>query len=296
MRGRVGVVMLGVLGCATSPPEALVEADDTRSGLDGADGPFGAARLRLSVQARVSEVVSVEVVFPTESEDLAEEPVAAVTDAPAVVFTQGALASPDRYFWLATHWATRGYVVVLPRAELDVPLTQPGNGALALEAVRAQSDRSGPLEDVVSDDGPVTAVGHSMGGTAAARQWVRDDAIDLLVMLASVPADRDAVEEEGSRPVVAIGGSTDELLPPDDFVEGGGRFANAELWVVEGLNHFGWSDDVSGFEAGLDGPLEGDLDALRLTAHRLIDPALDAVLRGVGERPSAVDGAERVTP
>lgn len=120
--------------------------------------------------------------------------------------------------------SVRRHVAVLPRAELDVSITQPGNGDLALDALRWHAGRSGGL------------------------------------------------------------------------LEGGARFENADLWIVAGLNHFGWTDDASDFELGLDGPLEGDLDELRTTGNQLIDPALDQWLLGLGDGPTDVDGAERVTP
>lgn len=119
-------IWIGLLSCTTTTAELLTEADATRTGEDGADGPFGAARLRLAAPARVSEVAPTQVVFPTLAQYDVSEPTAAVTDAPVIVFVHGGLVSPDRYYWLAAHWATRGYVVVLPRAELGLAITQPG--------------------------------------------------------------------------------------------------------------------------------------------------------------------------
>lgn len=124
------------------------------------------------------------------------------------------------------------------------------------------------------------------------RQWVRDDEADLLVILASTPADSDPVEDEGPRRMLGISGDTDGLVSPEEFTEGNGRFEDPELWVIEGMNHFGWTDDVTNFEKGLDGELLGDLDELRTTANVLIDE----VLLGIEIGPIEVDGAEEVMP
>ncbi|MEQ1503920.1 MAG: hypothetical protein ABMB14_16885, partial [Myxococcota bacterium] len=125
-----GALVLGWIaaGCARDPVR-LVEPDPARTGEPGVDGPYGVARLDLRVPARVTDAIPVAVVYPADD---ALGP--AVAGAPAVVFVHGGGVVPDRYVWLASHLATRGYAVVLPEAWLDLAIFEPGNGALALDA------------------------------------------------------------------------------------------------------------------------------------------------------------------
>ncbi|MEM6926535.1 MAG: alpha/beta hydrolase [Myxococcota bacterium] len=285
------------VGCAVGTPELLVLPDADRAGEAGELGPFGAAWLELAAPARVTEVVPVDVVFPTE-DDFDTEIGVAVTGAPVVVMIHGGLVPPERYRWLGEHWATRGYVTLLPRAELDLAISQPGNGAVALDALRRVSRGGGRFAGIVDDDGPVAVGGHSLGGVMAARQWTRDDDLDLLLMMASFPANGDAIEEQAGRAVIGVSGTTDQSLTPDDFVDRNlERFGEPPLWLVEGLNHYGWTDDPTEGELAGDGPLQGELDALRSTALTLLDRALDVHLRQAEiDRDAPVAGATRVQP
>ncbi|MEN0061241.1 MAG: alpha/beta fold hydrolase [Myxococcota bacterium] len=286
------------VACAVGDPELLVGFDAARTGEDGQDGTFGAARVELSAPGRVSEVVPVDVIFPTEAVPGDQAPEPAVTDAPVVVLIHGGLVPPERYWWLGSHFASRGFVTVLPRAELDLAITQPGNGALALAALRRQAERAGLLQDLVPAEGPVAVAGHSLGGVMAARQWVDDASIDLLVLLAAFPAAGDDVESQAGRPVIGVSGTTDALLGPDEFVERlTERFSDAALWLVPGLNHFGWTDDARPGELDRDGPLEGDRTALREAALSVIDANLDVQLTGVDrDLAGPFPGAEAVMP
>lgn len=281
------------LACTVGPPEELLAVDAERTGAIGERGPFGASWRRLAAPARVTEVVPVDVVYPTD-----EDGEAAVSDAPLVVMIHGGLVPPERYRWLGAHWATRGYVTVLPRAELDLAIAQPGNGEVALTALRRESARDGQLSGLVSDDGPVAVGGHSLGGVMAARQWTRDPAVQLVMMMASFPAGADPIEDQGDRPSIGVSGTTDQSLLADDFVQRNGeRFDDPDLWLVAGLNHYGWTDDATEGELDGDGPLQGDLATLRGTALTLLDRALDVHLRGEDlDLAAPVDGAEAVRP
>ncbi len=274
MRGGLAVGLLLASGCSPlGTAELLVPAD--------ADGPLGAAVVPLAAAARVTEVVPVDVVFPTAAQNFDEAPVPAVVDAPVVVMIHGGLVPAERYWWLGEHFARQGYVTLFPRAEPQLAISQPGNGAVALEALRREAARDGWLAGIVADDGPVAVAGHSLGGVMAARQWVRDDDVDLLVMMASFPANGDDVEGEAGRPVLAISGTTDGSLPVDEFVERSARYAPpADVWLAAGLNHYGWTDDATEGELRGDGPLEGDLDALRARVLALIDAHLAVALTG----------------
>ncbi len=281
-----------VMGCAVGEPEVLVLADADRDGAPGELGPFGASWLPLAAPARVTEVVPVDVVFPTSPQG------AAVTEAPTFVMIHGGLVPPERYRWIGVHLATRGYVTVLPRAELDLAIAQPGNGDVALQALRQQATRAGHLADIVAPDGPVAVGGHSLGGVMAARQWTRDTDIALLVMMASFPAGADPTEDQGDRPVLAVSGTTDESLAADDFVDRNvERFGNPDVWLVSGLNHYGWTDDATPRQLSGDGPLDDDLELLRTASMTLIDRSLDVHLRGAElDLNAPVDGAESVQP
>ncbi|MEO0605250.1 MAG: alpha/beta hydrolase, partial [Myxococcota bacterium] len=194
--------------------------------------------------------------------------------------------------------ATRGYVTVLPRAELDLAISQPGNGAVALDALRRTARGDGPLAGIVADDGPVAVGGHSLGGVMAARQWARDDGLDLLMLMASFPANGDPIEDQAGRAVIGVSGTTDQSLTADDFVDRNlERFGETSLWLVDGLNHYGWTDDATEGELAGDGPLEGELDDLRGTALTLLDRALDVHLRQAGlDLDAPVAGATQVQP
>lgn len=278
------------LACATiGAPEVVALPNPARTGEAGLDGPYGAAVVSMAAPARVTEVVPVDVIYPHEQASLVGDAAPAVQGAPVVVFVHGGLVAPERYRWLGTHFATRGFVTVMPRAELDLAIAQPGNGGVALDALRREAASDGLLAGIVDADGPSAAMGHSLGGVLAARQWLRDDEIDLLVMLASYPAASDVVEDEGSRPVLAISGTTDQSLEVDQYLAESERYADdAAVWLATGLNHYGWTDGATPSELAGDGPLEGDLPELRRRVLALIDAHLDVALRNAG--PEALEG------
>lgn len=284
--------------CSTvGEPVPLIAPDASRTGADGLHGAFGAAVVSLAAPARVTEVVPVDVVYPTEGDVRSGDDLSpAVQDAPTVVLIHGGLVPPERYWWLGAHFATRGYVTVLPRAELDLAIIQPGNGAVALEALRREARDGSRLSGLVGATGPTALAGHSLGGVLAARQWVRDDEVDLLVMLASFPAAGDPVEDQAGRPVLTVSGTTDQSLEPERFLEQSERFPDGTaVWLASGLNHYGWTDDATDRELAADGALEGALDTLRRRVLALIDAHLDVALRGDDDArlDGPFDGLER---
>ena len=61
-------VIAALAGCSpTGPGTPLTAADPARDGRDGTMGPFATATVRLVTQARVSERVSLDVIFPSDS-------------------------------------------------------------------------------------------------------------------------------------------------------------------------------------------------------------------------------------
>ncbi|MCA9490833.1 MAG: alpha/beta fold hydrolase [Myxococcales bacterium] len=277
------MIAWALLACSPVSDLTLLDAPDAaRDGADGADGPWGAGLVSLRVQARVTDVVPVSVVFPSD-----EDAAPAVDDAPVVVLIHGGFVSPDRYLWLARHFATRGYVSVLPQAELLLAITQPGNGELALDALREEADGDGVLAGLVAPDGPTAAMGHSLGGVMAARQWVRDEDMDLLAMLASFPAGSDPIEEQVGRPVLSVVGTTDQGLP--GIEEAFPRYPGPSAqWILDGVNHYAWTDDPKDSELARDGELLRPLDEARRDALRIVDATLDVYL--LGDDPSRLDG------
>lgn len=273
------------MASACSPvgaPALLVWPDPERDGQEGREGPYGAAVVTLTLQARVTEILPTSVVYPADAE---QNP--AVETAPVVVLLHGGFVAPERYFWLASHLATRGYVSVLPEAELLLAITQPGNGPIALQGLRDEAARPGPLFGLVVADGPAAVMGHSLGGVMAARHWVQDDQLDLLVELASYPTSTDPVEAQIGRPVLSIVGSTDNAV--QDAVDGFARFPGpGGLYVIDGMNHFAWTDDATSRELGRDGALTRPIDEVRLDALRIVDAYLDVYLTAADS--AALDG------
>jgi pimeloyl-ACP methyl ester carboxylesterase len=270
------VLGLFVIGCArVGEPALLLDADPSRSGANGEDGPLAVAAVDLRVPARVTGAVEVRVVYPADRE---LDP--SVEDAPLVVVVQGGRVVPERYDWLAVHLASRGAAVALPRATLDLALFEPGDVQVAVDAVRDASDLDGALPKLVGARTPVAVAGHSLGGVVAAREWLRDPSIAGLVLLASYPAASDPVEDD-ARPVLALCGSEDGLVDLGELPSLIDRFGGPHwLGIVDGMIHFSWTDDPSDGELGRDGHGYGQLAEQRGDAQRVIDEYLDAVFDG----------------
>lgn len=275
--------LLLLLACAPVGAPTLLLPPDAAYGArePGARGPFGAAVVDARAQARVTDAIALDIVYPA---DAAGEP--AVEGAPVVVFVHGGLVAPERYHWLAAHLATRGWVSVLPEADLHLAIAEPGNGELALDRLQALADGPGVLGGLLGD-APTVAMGHSLGGVMAASQWVRDDDVDALVLLASFPADFTPVET-GEGPVLALTGTTDvfewaTLEAQLDRVRGPTLDAR-----VEGMNHYAWTDDPSEGDLAGDGPQTRPVEATRTDALRVLDTWLSVHVEGAD--PGALDG------
>ncbi len=258
-------MLLLLLACApVGTPELLLEPDPDRADLlPGERGPYGAALVEARAQARVSDAIALDILYPADD---AGSP--AVTDAPVVVFIHGGFVDPTRYHWLAAYLATRGWVSVLPEADLHLAITEPGNGDLALNRLQELSRRSDALRDLAGE--PVLAMGHSLGGVMASAQWARDEDVDGLVLLASFPADFTNVEE-GDGPVLALTGTTDvfdweNLEAQLDRVPGPVTDAR-----IDGMNHYAWTDEASDADLAGDGPQTRPVATTREDALRVLD-------------------------
>lgn len=270
------------LGLACSPfpegaGEVLLAPDVDREGADGADGPRGAARVSFTAQARVTERLPVQVVFPALRSGELD---ATGAPYPVVVFLQGAGVARERYHWLARHLATRGYVVLIPVHLFDQAILDPDNAVLALRALRLAVERAGTLRGATASSAPAAVVGHSTGGLIAARQWVAHGDFAALAMLGASPPARDEVASRRDGAVLSIAGTSDVPAPPNGVLEGLRRFTAPRLFaLVDGLNHYAWTDNPEDDERASDGPRPSDLGLVRGRALLALDLWLDATLR-----------------
>ena len=266
--------LLCLAACGPKGPTAVTAPDTARTGDAGADGPFGAAFVRARTQARLSEQVAYEVDYPATADGT---PDPAGSPDPVVVLEQGGLVAPPRYRWLAAHLATRGYVVVMADHTADLAITQVDNGRLALDAVLGGR---GPAAGLVDPGGPVAVVGHSLGGVVATWEWLADDRLTALGLLASYPQDGDPVGDRAGSPELSLAGTDDGQASVADVRAGSERFAAPKvLGVVSGMTHFAWTDDPKASELAKDGHLGRPLAEVRRDALGLLDTWLDAVLR-----------------
>ncbi len=127
---------------------------------------------------------------------------------PLIVFFHGAECSADGYAALADHWASHGYVVILPShtdldfsgdsdylAQLKIFREQVTDMSSVLDALDAIEAQIAPLKNAI-DPTRVAAAGHSMGALAAtmvsgltrleldgSRVSFRDERFDIAVLL-----------------------------------------------------------------------------------------------------------------
>lgn len=259
----------------------LAQPDRKRDGVDGTDGPFGAAWVTLTGQARVTERIPVQVVFPARVDGALD---ASQAPYPAVVFLQGGGVARDRYHWLALHLATRGYVVLLPQHLFDLPILDTDNARLALGIVREAVAAEGTLRGAIAPTAPATLLGHALGGLVATRQWLGHRDFSGLALLAAYPAPGDPIAARATEALFAVTGTADTLSPPARVRAGYQRFVRAPgglaaFAVVEGLNHYGWTDAAEDDERASDGPRPMDLRLVRQHMLSVLDTWLDATAR-----------------
>ncbi len=108
------------------------------------------------------------------------------------------------------------------------------------EAEDSEFDYRAALEFVQeSVEGGILACGYSWGALAAARIGVSSPRVRKLVLIAPPPAmlDRAALTVWG-RPILVIAGDRDDFVPIDELTETLASIEDAELVVVEGVDHF----------------------------------------------------------
>jgi dienelactone hydrolase len=268
---------LTMLGCGTAAPVLLVPPDGVRTGEDGDQGPSGAGVLRTAVAARVTEAVPVTVVYPA---DEGGGPDSSGGTWPVVVLVQGGLVEADRYLWLATHLATRGYLALLPEHPTDLAITATDNAAAVLRGLR--NDPPALLAEEVAPDAPAAVMGHSLGGVVSAMAWVdAPDLFDAVGLFASFPAESTDVAARAGSPALSLIGSMDGSADPAEAAAGAERFGQPVFFgVVEGMNHYDWTDDASRAELSGDFEPSRPQEDTRRDARYVIDTFLDAYLAG----------------
>lgn len=263
------------------PGDLLAPPDVDRDGTSGTDGALGAAWVTVNGQARVTERIPVQVVFPARADGTLDP---ARAPYPVVVFLQGAPVARDRYHWLALHLATRGYVVLLPEHLLDLAILDTDNARLGLGIVREAAAADGTLRGAIDPTATAVVMGHSLGGVIAARQWIAHPEFSGVALLAAYPATGDRVAERAAGPLFAMTGTADTLAPPTRVRAGYEMFnrtpeALQAVAVVDSLNHYGWTDAAEDDERASDGPRPPDLWVVRRRALAVLDAWLDATMR-----------------
>lgn len=225
---------------ACAPPETAdpLAYDDARTGENGADGPWGVHRVS-TFDADPPNDLFTPVNADGEAADVGN---AAAT----IVLIQGGSVVPERYWWLAEHFASRGATVVMPHHGFDLAFFDQTAGQRALAA----AIEAGTVDEAA----PVGFVGHSLGGVVAAYQWADDDSIAGLALLASYPADDANVEGRTDGAVISIRGGEDAKVSAEQQADGAARFNVTHAVVtVEGMNHYDWTDDATEGELASDG-------------------------------------------
>jgi len=265
------MVLMLLLACApTGPGEVVIAPDEARDGLDGAEGPYGAAWLPVRVQARVDGAVDAEVVFPS---DASGEPLDGPF--PALIFVQGGLVTPERYRWISAHAATRGYVGISAQHKGDLAIFEADNGRFALEGVEAIE--SGTLAGLLEPGADAVVTGHSLGGVVAPILWVDDPRMVGMAIIASYAANSTPVEERTDSLTLSLTGAEDGSALREDVEEGWERLGGQTwLGVVEGMNHFNWTDDATAENLEGDGVATRPEEETRRDAMRVFDAWMDA--------------------
>lgn len=237
------MTLLFALACAAPVESDPLAYDAGRTGLEGANGPWG-VHLTTTADADPPN----DLFVPTDADGAAADVGFA---AATIVLLQGGSVVPERYHWLAIHLASRGAKVIVPHHGLDLPALDATAGQRALDAAVEAG--------TVDPDAPVGIAGHSLGGVMGAAQWADNEAIEGLALLASYPADDTNVEARTSGSVVSIVGTEDMKSTPDDVQAGADRFSLTHAMVkVPGMNHYDWTDDATEGELAGDGSATAD--------------------------------------
>jgi pimeloyl-ACP methyl ester carboxylesterase len=203
---------------------------------------------------------------------------------PVVIFLHGAASFRAQSAFLATHWASRGFVVVAPELSgigLSAALGGPSGFPLVVPAqvldLVTRAPASDPLAFIRTRLAPrVALVGHSLGSQLAKGVLDRPEVM-VRIAMAGAAGDPD----DGSSLLVLVG-DHDGIAPADRAHEGFAQLARkapARLAVVRGAGHLAFSDlCLLGADRG------GSLAIAR--AHGVAVPDIVATLAMDGCRPT----------
>jgi pimeloyl-ACP methyl ester carboxylesterase len=172
---------------------------------------------------------------------------------------------------------------------MDLALFASDNAVSALRELRQHPPEL--VDPLFSTETPAAVVGHSLGGVVAVRAWLAEpEMFTALGLWASYPASGDDVSVVDNRSVLSLIGSDDEKAPLNVTRAGAARFWDP-VWfgVVDGMNHYGWTDDATEKELASDGDAGRSVTEARNDVNVVIDTFLDAHLRGDA---GAVDGLD----
>jgi hypothetical protein len=262
-------LLLLALACAPNAELAEVLAPERGAGASlGERGAYGVLRARRSFGAGLgSSSTEVSVPFLDDRE---------VGPRPPVVFLQGGLVPAERYRWLTTHMASRGFVVLSPDHLLDLAFFSQDASLQALRGAREQAqDPDDPLFGRVGQE-PGLILGHSLGGVVAAKAYANTEPSELshLALLASEPDPADSFGGRAGR-VLSVTGGADGRIEPERVAKGARAFPAALVAEVEGMNHFAWTDEPTEGELSSDGEATRPLDEVRADALFLLDSMLE---------------------
>ena len=195
------------------------------------------------------------VYYPAAGDTVSEE----AAPCPIVVFGHGFMTSEDNYYSYAAHFATHGYVCIIPT--FSNPFLFPNHNyraRLMITAGHYLVDLNETVVDIFHaklDADCWAFAGHSMGGSISlltADRYVNypdstyhlGDTLRAVIALGSPQSDPETVPEHITTPTMVLTGSEDGIAPWEDvrsaFWEGGsyaGVFA-----VIAGANHTYFTD------------------------------------------------------
>lgn len=279
------LLLLGVCGCALRAPER-------GEIIAGTDPPV--ARARFETRLRHTDVVSVDVLFPSDAEG---RPALGERTRAAIVFVQGGLVRPEAYWWLGAALAQRGMVMALPGHDANLAILGVDNALGARELLVAPP--AGSALDGLVDAQRIAIAGHSLGGGVAAKVAV-NGGFAALALLASVPEEADGDRLQSIRaPSLLLAGERDCRTSLEEVLQRGVSLPEPRAFaVLQGVTHFQFTaDDAEDREAGCGTAVQIE------QAHARIQEALGVFLDAALERGEtgassleAIDGVEVRTP
>jgi dienelactone hydrolase len=277
--GFAAFAALALLGCDLAVPRV------------GQPVAPGVASARFEVRARSTDLVDVQVLFPA-TDDGQPRP----GPWPAVVFIQGGLVDAARYAWQGEALAKAGYVVALPRHQLDLAFFAIDNGAQARGLLVRPPP--GSVLDGLVDASRIAVAGHSLGGVVATKLALQGG-FNALALEASYPDGADlAALKAFTTPSVSIAGASDCTAPLEKVRSGWDALpAPTALTVLSGVTHFQFTDSDAE-DVRRKCPAGVSLEDAHARVSGSLRAFLDAVNAGEGvgaDALKAVPGAEVTT-